>query len=346
MMQILHTFINKKVVYSIIIVLGVVLLGGGSYILYSYISTPKTTTEQTKKVELPTGATLNVTVNNFLDGVPKHEESKPTLVLPKIEQTTTPTPPASTLMAQPPVVVRDQQPVAQSHMLIVGETNKSDDSTPNAITGTNTTIGTGVIDSKLQHQRSPYTIFAGTFLPATMLTGMNSDLSGEIVASIRNNVYDSTDGKYLIIPQGSRLIGTYSHDVAYAQNRLMVGWNRVIYPNGSSFVLQGQPGTDLQGFSGFSGTVDNHYEKTFGSAFLMGLIFGGMTNAVGNQGTNPSQLSAGATMATQIGTQMSQTGVQVIAKGINIPPTIVVSPGYKFNILTTADLILKPYIYK
>lgn len=216
----------------------------------------------------------------------------------------------------------------------------------NEISGTNTKVGTGEIESKLVKQRSPYTIFAGTFLSATMVTGLNSDLNGLIVATVRNNVYDSSTGQYLLIPQGSRLVGTYNHELAYAQNRLMVGWNRVIYPNGTSFLLHGQPGTDLQGQSGFAGNVDNHYGKVFGAAFIMGLIFGGTTVAVGNQATNPYQLSAGATIANQVGAEMGQTGLQVISKGLNIPPTITISPGYKFNVLTTADLILKPYVYE
>ena len=142
------------------------------------------------------------------------------------------------------------------------------------------------------------------------------------------------------------MVGTYNHDVSYGQNRLMAGWNRIIYPNGTSINLHGQPGTDLQGFSGFSGDMDNHYSKIFGSSFIMGLIFGGMTNATGNQGGNPYQMSAGATIASQVGTQMAQTGVQVISRGLNIPPTVVISPGYRFNVLLTADLILKPYIFK
>ena len=106
------------------------------------------------------------------------------------------------------------------------------------------------------------------------------------------------------------------------------------------------PETDLEGFSGFSDDVDNHYAKIFGSAFIMGAIFGGTSLAAGSQNTNPYQQSAGATMANQVGAQMAQAGIQVINKGLNIPPTIVIHKGYQFDVSLTADLVLKPYIYK
>jgi type IV secretory pathway VirB10-like protein len=242
---------------------------------------------------------------------------------------------------QPGVADKDSKP----EMFTSNESTATRDDT-NVVTGTNTSVGVGTIDSQYKTQSSPYTIFAGSYIPAQMVNGINSDLNGMVIALVRSDVYDTTAGKYLLIPQGSKLVGTYNHDVAYGQNRLMVGWNRLIFPNGTSVVLHGQPGTDLQGFSGFSDDVDNHYARIFGSAFLMGAIFGGTSLAVGNQNTNPYQLSAGATMANQIGAQMSQAGIQVINKGLNIQPTIIIHEGYRFNVAMTADLVLKPYVYK
>lgn len=339
-MKISYTVLKKKSIIGLMIFAGLIFICGGIYIFKSYFSSaPQLTT--IAKSELPNGTNVTVVVNNFLDGMP-HDEPKPNTIAPKLADKPLASAPIGKLMSSPLIVEETEKP----NMLVVGNATHEENSPTNAITGTNTSVGTGEIDSRLTKLKSPYTIFAGTFLPATMVTGLNSDLNGVIVASIRNNIYDSATGKYLLIPQGARLVGTYNHEVTYAQNRLMVGWNRVIYPNGTSFLLRGQPGTDLQGASGFTGDVDNHYGKIFGSAFLMGLIFGGTTAAVGNQGTNPYQLSTGATIATQVGAQMSQAGLQVVSKGLNIPPTIVVSPGYKFNVLTTADLILKPYIYQ
>lgn len=345
--QIQKTLLKKGVIVGI--VGSVVLVGGGGlwYTIHGYGAEQKQANTTTTKTELPNGTFVNVTVNNILDSA---QVAKPVVltesqdvIAPKLAVTPT-TQSVQQLATQTlaqQTTVQDEKP----HMLVVSGSIDVADNTTNAISGTNTTIGTGEISSKLTAQKSPYTIFAGTFLPATMVSELNSDNSGEIVATVRNNVYDSTTGKYLLIPQGSRLIGTYNHNIAYGQNRLMAGWNRVIYPNGTNFLLRGQPGTDLSGASGFTGDVDNHWMQKFGTSALMGLIFGGMTIATGNQATNPYQLSAGATMASQVGAQMSQAGLQVIQKGVNIPPTIIISAGYKFNILTTADLILKPYVY-
>ncbi|MFN8770822.1 MAG: TrbI/VirB10 family protein [Neisseriaceae bacterium] len=350
-MEVIQTTLKKKLILSLI---GVLLCGGvagGVYMVNDYINPAPSTSTTVTKADLPDGTSVNVTVNNMISmsdsNKPKPTpvvDSKPEASLPVIERAKK-AQPVQQLMQTPPVATTEQ---SKPKMLVVNSNNPNiaNDSDTNAITGTNTKIGTGEINSQLKTQHSPYTIFAGTFIPAQMITGMNSELNGQIVALVRNDVYDSTTGKYLLIPQGSKLIGTYNHDIAYGQNRLIAGWNRVIYPNGTSFLLRGQPGTDLQGFSGLTGNVDNHWGTRFGSSVLVGLIFGGMTAATGNQATNPNQLSAGATIATQVGAQMSQTGLQVIQKGMDIPPTIIISPGYKFNILTTADLILKPYVYK
>ena len=352
-MEIKQELLKKKLILTGIGLLAVGGVAGGVYIVNNYVSPAQPASSTVTKTDLPDGTTVNVTVNNMVNTMPVKtlpestpaEASMPKAVLPALATTQNQPQPVQQLMQQQPTAQANTEP-AKPKMLVVSNDGGGSSADTNSITGTNTKVGTGEIDSQMKAQRSPYTIFAGTFIPAQMVTGMNSDLNGEIVALVRNNVYDSTNGKYLLIPQGSRLIGTYNHDIAYGQNRLIAGWNRVIYPNGTSFLLHGQPGTDLAGMSGLTGDVDNHWMERFGSSALVGLIFGGMTAATGNQGTNPYQLSAGATIASQVGAQMSQTGLQVIQKGMDIPPTVIISPGYKFNILTTADLILKPYIYK
>lgn len=211
-------------------------------------------------------------------------------------------------------------------------------------------VGTGTLNTGIDVPQSPYTLQAGGIIPAVMISGINSDLSGEVIAQVRENVYDSISGKYLVIPQGSKLIGVYNSGVAYGQNRLMVAWNRLIYPNGMSVNLKGQPGTDIAGFSGFYDQVDNHYWQIFGMSFIMGVITGAMqysqnnTNPnvqVGGLGvTNPSM---GQTMSGSLGQQLGQTGMMLAQKGINVAPTIIIRQGYTFNIMTTADLILKQY---
>ncbi|MFN8771023.1 MAG: TrbI/VirB10 family protein [Neisseriaceae bacterium] len=220
-----------------------------------------------------------------------------------------------------------------------------DNNSTNPISGVNSSIGTGKINSKLEKLKNPYTIFAGEIIPIILDTPINSDKPGIIRATVARNVYDSVTLKNLLIPQGAKVVGVYDNKVAYAVNRLIVGWNRLIYPNGYSINLKGQPGTDLQGFSGFSDTVDNHYGKVFGTAFVTGAIFGAQAYAMGNQTTNPYQLSAGATIAQQVGAQMANTGIQLLQKGLDIPPTIIINAGYQGGIALTQDLVLKKYVF-
>lgn len=326
---------NKLIIFIIasICFLGLV---GILYIVGHY-DTATAVTKVDKKT-MPDGTQVNVTINNVLATAGKPIETLPMIQSKEnIHQT-------EQLLKNPPVV--EDREIQKPKALAVGFEDSSNNEVRNSVTNADSSVGVGETNTDMKPMRSPYTIFAGTFIPSTLITGLNSDLNGEIVAIVRNNVYDTTSGKYLLIPQGSRLVGTYNHEIAYAQDRLIVAWNRVIYPNGTSFVLRGQPGTDLQGYSGLSGTVDNHWDKIFGAAFLIGGITAGATLATGNQASNPYVLSPGAVVATSVGSQLSSAGIQVVQKGLNIPPTIKIPPGYKFNILTTADLVLKPYILR
>lgn len=209
-----------------------------------------------------------------------------------------------------------------------------------------------VSDAELLAPKSPYMLQATSIIPAVMISGINSELSGTVSAQVRENVYDSISGQYLLIPQGSRLVGTFNNGVAYGDNRLAVAWQRVIYPNGYSMDLKGIQGSDMSGFTGFYDQVDNHYWRLFGMSFVMGVITAGMqysqnnTNAnVSNGGigfTNPNP-SVGQTVAGSLGQQLGQTSMMVTQKNINTAPTITIRQGYKFTIMLTADIILKPY---
>ena len=209
-----------------------------------------------------------------------------------------------------------------------------------------------VSDAELLAPKSPYMLQATSIIPAVMISGINSELSGTISAQVRENVYDSISGQYLLIPQGSRLVGTFSNGVAYGDNRLAVAWQRVIYPNGYSMDLKGIQGSDMSGFTGFYDQVDNHYWRLFGTSFVMGVITAGMqysqnnTNSTVSNGgigfTNPNP-SVGQTVAGSLGQQLGQTSMMVTQKNINTAPTITVRQGYKFTIMLTADIVLKPY---
>ena len=111
---------------------------------------------------------------------------------------------------------------------------------------------------------SPYQVMAGNIIPSSLITGLSSDLPGILTAQVRHNVYDSVTGRHLLIPQGTRIIGEYSSAVTYGQNRALVVWNRLIYPNGKSIVLEGMPGVDLSGYAGFKDKVDYHFWRMMG----------------------------------------------------------------------------------
>ncbi len=192
--------------------------------------------------------------------------------------------------------------------------------------------------------RSPYEVKAGSVIPSVMISGISSDLPGQVIAQVRENVWDSRSGRYLLIPQGSRLIGLYDSHVAFGQRRVLLAWSRIIYPDGSSFDLKGMPGTDAAGFAGFKDQVDNHYARIFGAAALMSLISAGVqlsqpNNGGGNTNTTPS---VSQTVGAALGQQLGQVGMNITQKNLNIQPTLEIRPGYKFNVMVTADMILPP----
>ena len=198
------------------------------------------------------------------------------------------------------------------------------------------------LDSKLTKPRSPYEVKAGTVIAATLVTGINSDLPGQMSAKVSRNIYDTVTGNHLLIPQGATLIGGYDSQVAYGQSRVLIAWSRLIFPNGESFDLQGQPGADLAGMSGLSDKVNNHYSRIFGSALLFS-IFGAAGQLSQPQQTNDI-LSNQQIIYGAIGQQLSQVAAKMIQKNLNIQPTLQIRPGTQFNVLLTRDMILPgPY---
>src|SRR4029077_5676053 len=125
---------------------------------------------------------------------------------------------------------------------------------------------------RLSRPVSPFVIQAGTIIPAALITGIRSDLPGQITAQVTETVYDSPTGRFLLIPQGARLIGIYDSQVAFGQSRVLLFWTRLIMPNGRSIVLERQPGADTAGFSGLEDEVDNHWGALFKAALLSTLL--------------------------------------------------------------------------
>ena len=201
----------------------------------------------------------------------------------------------------------------------------------------------GYLQAAVQPKASNHELFAGSVIPAVLQTGIDSDLPGTITGMVRQTVYDSLNPSVVLIPQGTKIIGAYSSDVAYGQSRVLVAWNRLIFPNGSMIDLKGMVGADGQGESGLHDQVDNHYARIFGSAILMSMLGVGAQLSqpqTGNALTTPSasQQAAGA-LAQQINT----VGTNLLNKNLNIQPTLNIRPGYTFNVLVNRTMILPPY---
>lgn len=193
----------------------------------------------------------------------------------------------------------------------------------------------------LTPQISPYQLFAGGVIPGVLVTGMNSDLPGTVIGQVSQNVYDSKEGKYLLIPQGTKIVGVYDTRTAYAQTRGHVIWQRLIFPNGNSIILDNMAGADQQGFVGFKDKVRSHYARVVWSAILGGAITGGIAAFTDDDSDDSTFRSeAGA----EAGRNISSATNSIVQKNLNIAPTVIINPGYKFNIIVDKDLILEPYI--
>lgn len=185
---------------------------------------------------------------------------------------------------------------------------------------------------------SPYVLQAGAVIPAALLTGLRSDLPGQVTAQVTEDVFDSPTGKILLIPQGARLIGQYDAQIAFGQSRALMVWTRLIMPNGRSIVLVRQPGADAQGYAGLADQVDNHWGALFKAAALSTLL------SVGAEaGTSNSENSLVQALRQGASQGFSQVGEQVVGRSLNVQPTLTVRPGFPVRVMVTQDLVLEPY---
>ncbi len=201
----------------------------------------------------------------------------------------------------------------------------------------------GVLRARVEGPVSRHELFAGSVIPAVLLTGIDSDLPGELVAQVRQSVYDSLASNAVLIPQGARLIGAYSSEIAYGQRRVLVAWQRIIFPDGATLAIPGMPGTDGLGRAGFHDQVDNHYRRIFGSALLISML--GATTQL-SQPQNAGALntpSEGQQAAANLANEMDSVGANLLNKNLGIQPTLTIRPGYLFNVLVTRTLVLPPY---
>lgn len=200
------------------------------------------------------------------------------------------------------------------------------------------------LDSRAEAPRSPYELRAGFIVPAVLISGVNSDLPGQIIAQVSQDVFDTATGKWRLIPQGSRLMGQYSSDIAYGQSRVLVAWQRIVFPDGKAMDIGSMPGADSAGYAGFRDQVNNHYFRLFSSAFLMSGITAGIAMSQPQTLSLGMRQSASSAMSEALGQQLGQVTAQLIARNMNIAPTLEIRPGYRFNVIVTKDLTFsRPY---
>jgi type IV secretion system protein TrbI len=194
----------------------------------------------------------------------------------------------------------------------------------------------------LQTPRSPYQVMAGTIVSAALLTGINSDLPGQIIATITENIYDTVTGRFLLIPQGSRLLGQYDSEVAYGQRRVLLVWTRLMMPDGSSLTLDRLPGVDAAGNSGLEDQVNWHWGRIFAGAAVSTLI------GVGAELASPARQSDGNTVVIagreSIQSSVTDVGQQITQRNLNIQPTLTVRPGSPVRVIVNRDLVLRPFV--
>lgn len=185
---------------------------------------------------------------------------------------------------------------------------------------------------------SPYELLAGTVIPAALVTAVNSDLPGKVIAQVTAPVYDSVTGNHLLIPQGARLIGTYESEVLYGDTRVFLGWDRIIMPNGWSLDLGGMAATDPSGAAGISDRTDNHLGR-LGGAIALSAVLSIIANEA--EGNEPRGLTR--SVGDAAAQEAARTGGRIVNRELNVRPTLRVRPGAPVRVLVTNDLTLTPY---
>ncbi|MFD1940675.1 IncP-type conjugal transfer protein TrbI [Paradevosia shaoguanensis] len=196
----------------------------------------------------------------------------------------------------------------------------------------------GYLSNHVMAPVSPFELKRGSVIPATLITGINSDLPGRIIAQVSQHVFDSATGHHLLVPQGTRLFGRYDSKVTFGQRRALVIWTDIVFPDGDTLQIGGMAGTDAQGFGGFSDQVDNHYFEVFGSAILVAAIGAGIDMALpDDQGSADNSATDAARRS--FAETFSEVADRTIGQNMEVQPTLEIRPGYIFNVLVDQDLV-------
>ncbi len=191
---------------------------------------------------------------------------------------------------------------------------------------------------RVQAPASPHIVQAGAVIAAALMTGLRSDLPGQVTAQVTEHVYDGPTGRTLLIPQGSRLIGQYDAQTTFGQSRALLVWTRLILPNGRSIVLERQLGADPSGYAGLEDEVDNHWGQVFRAAFISTLLSIGSQAGAGN---GEDQLIQALRRGSSDG--VNQVGRQLVGRSLDIRPTLTIRPGFPVRVIVTRDLVLEPW---
>ncbi|MCZ4292245.1 TrbI/VirB10 family protein [Hoeflea alexandrii] len=194
-----------------------------------------------------------------------------------------------------------------------------------------------VAPDRVMSPASPFVLQAGSVIPAALITGIRSDLPGQITAQVTQHIYDSPTGQILLVPQGTRIIGEYSNDVGFGQRRVLLVWNRLIFPNGRSIVLEHQPGADTRGFAGLEDGVDYHWWDLAKAAGLSTLLAVGAELTMDDDDRLVQAIRSGAQDT------INDAGQQIIQRQLQVPPTLTVRSGSPVRVIVTRDLVLEPY---
>ncbi|ABE65134.1 conjugation TrbI-like protein (plasmid) [Nitrobacter hamburgensis X14] len=197
----------------------------------------------------------------------------------------------------------------------------------------------GYLPNKVVAPTSAYELKRGSVIPATLITGINSDLPGRITAQVSQNVYDSATGHDLLIPQGTKLLGRYDSKISFGQSRVLVIWTDIIFPNGATLQIGGMAGTDSEGYGGFNDQVDNHYFKVFGSAILIAAIGAGIDMSVPASSPYGYRQTPTDAARNSFAETFGRVAEQTISKNLNVQPTLEIRPGYVFNVLVDQDMV-------
>ena len=188
----------------------------------------------------------------------------------------------------------------------------------------------------VQDPLSPYQLMAGSLIPASLITGINSDLPGTVIAQVTQNVYDTVRGQHLLIPQGSRLIGRYQSEVSFGQDRALVVWDRILMPDGSSITIS-EPGSDASGYAGLKDRTDHHWDKVFAAAGLATLLGIGAELGPGEDGDIERAIRRGTTDT------INEAGQRAVDRSLGVQPSITIRPGWPVRVIATKDIVLRPY---